>query len=86
MILEVAAKKCSVEEVQDLHRELQEWLASNKQGDKVRPSFRRLIVFISSSYACSYVASWRKYLLYLSQLSLRPFVAPERLPGGIFLP
>ncbi|KAH8103303.1 hypothetical protein BXZ70DRAFT_998957 [Cristinia sonorae] len=33
-VARIAAKKCSVEEVQALHKELQEWLAVNKQGDK----------------------------------------------------
>ena len=35
-VAKIAARKCSVEEVQGLHKELQEWLAANKIGDKVR--------------------------------------------------
>lgn len=35
-VAKVAAKKCSVEEVTTLHRELQEWLNSDKLDEQVR--------------------------------------------------
>ena len=35
-VAQVAAKKCSVEEVTTLHRELQDWLQSDKLDEQVR--------------------------------------------------
>ena len=36
-VAQVAAKKCSVEEVTTLHKELQDWLNSDKMDEQVRP-------------------------------------------------
>lgn len=35
-VAKVAAKRCSVEEVSALHRELEDWLASDARDDQVR--------------------------------------------------
>ncbi len=35
-VAQVAAKKCSVEEVTTLHKELQDWLQSDRLDDQVR--------------------------------------------------
>jgi hypothetical protein len=51
-VARVAAKKCSVEEVSSLHKELEAWLTTEMSDDQVRPfltfciSINKFILFI----------------------------------------
>lgn len=66
-VAKVAAKKCSVEEVSTLHKELQEWLTSG-QDDQVGPTYVRsqwlkLISFVQTASLALSAALLRAILM-----------------------
>jgi len=65
-VAKVAAKKCSVEEVSALHKELEDWLLAEKD-DQVRP--RSLTLTVTRADSCSPMTQTSS--LYLSAALLR---------------
>ena len=52
-VAQVAAKKCSVEEVTTLHKELQDWLSSDKLDEQVRDLIRDPLLLLTLCMLCS---------------------------------